>query len=229
MTHTNFLKKFQVTEYEFIFYLALITIFTLGIGYVDGIIFDTYVKPDMEGVEDFEAVGQPYQSIMFGAILWIALGFAVIRVVMGLLAGAKLTAIIFLTGGLYFVSTLIFHNTGWTDYFYYTLRKITIPTDMDWLNEMGLFQWVRFATGNENVNPTDLYIGMGIGVLVLLTLMIAMLFPSYSHSSKRESNAHDIIRNHSLEQQKEYNLTLIGSGTSIPDKIRGFILHYISN
>ena len=106
--HKDFLKQFQVTEYEFIFYLALVAVFTLGIGYVDGVIFDTYVKPDMQGAEDYVAVGKPYQSIMMGLILWVALGFAVFRVVMGLLAGAKLTPILFFTGGLYFVSTLVY-------------------------------------------------------------------------------------------------------------------------
>jgi hypothetical protein len=166
----DFLRRFQVTEYEFIFYLALVFVFATGVGYIDGIIFDTYVKPDMEGAPDWVAVGQPYQSIMLGMILWVALGFAVFRIVMGLLAGAKLTPILFLTGGLYFVSTLIFHNTGWTDYFYYTLRKIPIPDQLPWLDTMGLYQWVRFATGGDSVDKTDLYIGMGIGVLVLLTL-----------------------------------------------------------
>lgn len=170
MNHIDFLKKFQVTKYEMIFHFAMVGVFAIGIGYVDGHIFDTYVKPDMEGAEDWEAVGQPYQSIMLGIILWIALGFAVFRIVMGLLAGAKLTPILFFTGGLWFVSALIFHNTGFTDYFYYTLRKLAIPSDLDWLNSMGLYQWVRFATGNENVNPTDLYIGMGIGIAVLLSL-----------------------------------------------------------
>ena len=180
MNHIDFLKKFQVTKYELIFYLFLVSAFTLGIGYIDGVIFDTYVKPDMEGAEDWEAVGQPYQSIMLGLILWVALGLAAFRVVMGLLAGAKLTPILFFTGGLYFISTLIFHNTGFTDYFYYTLRKIPIPSDLDWLNSMGLYQWVRFATGNENTNPSDLYIGMGIGIALLL----GMWFMAIHHYKK---------------------------------------------
>ena len=175
MNHIDFLKKFQVTKYEMIFYFAMVGIFTVAIGYVDGIIFDTYVKVGMvDGVGS--EYGESYQSIMLGLIMWIALGFAVFRIVMGLLAGAKLTPILFFTGGLWFSSMLIFHNTGFTDYFYYKTRIIsglgdpTIPLNMDWLNEMGLFQWVRFATGNENVNPTDLYIGMAIGIFVLLSM-----------------------------------------------------------
>ncbi len=166
----DYLKKFQVTQTEMIFFFVVISALTLGIGYVDGIIFDTYVKPDMQGVEDWESVGQPYQSIMLGIILWVALGLAVTRVVLGLLAGAKFTPILLLTGSLWFVSALIFHNTGFTDYFYYTLRKLTIPTDLDWLNEMGIFQWLRFATGNDNVNTNDLYLGMFTGIAVLLIM-----------------------------------------------------------
>lgn len=178
--HIDFLKRFQVTKYEMIFCFVVIGAVALGIGYIDGIIFDTYVKPDMENVEDWEAVGQPYQSIMLGLILWLALGLAGFRVVMGLLAGAKFTPILMFTGGLWFASTIVFHNTGFTDYFYYTLRKIPIPSDLDWLNEMGLFQWVRFATGNENVNTSDLYLGMYIGIGVLL----AMWFVAIHHYKK---------------------------------------------
>jgi len=172
----DLLAKFQVTYYEMIFAFVVIGAVALGIGYIDGVLFDTYVKPDMQGVEDYKAVGKPYQSIMGGLVLWIALGLAGMRVVLGILAGAKVVPILFFTGGLWFLSTMIFHSFGFTDYFYYTLRKIPIPAELDWLNSVGIFKYIS----NGNVTSNDLYVSMGIGIALLL----GMWFVAIHHYKK---------------------------------------------
>jgi len=172
----DYLKKFQVTYYEMIFAFVVISAVALGIGYIDGILFDTYVKPDMQGVEDYKAVGKPYQSIMGGLVLWIALGLAGMRVVLGILAGAVIVPILFFTGGLWFVSTMIFHRTGFTDFFYYRLRGMKIPTELDWLNDVGLFKYIS----KGNVTSDDLYLSMGIGI----TLLLSMWFVAIHHYKK---------------------------------------------
>ena len=171
----DILAKPQPSKEEFIFAMIVVIAVTVGVGYIDAVIFDTFVKPDMQGVDNWYAVGVPYWGVLSGIIVWVGIGLGVFRVVLGKLAGAKTDAMLFFTGGLWVVSTLIFYNTGFIDFLYYKLRGLTIPSNMDWLNNIGLFQWTRNFTGSENVEPADLYLTMGLGVLILVSLWLLII------------------------------------------------------
>jgi hypothetical protein len=177
----DLLRNPQPSKTEMFFALGMIGAVVLGIGYIDSVLFDTYVKPDM--VDDsWQLTGQPYQEIMGGLLLAVAVGLGVFRIVSGKLAGAKTSIMLFLTGALWSGSALIFHNTGFTDYLYYRLRGMEIPTPLDWLDTIGLFQWTRFLVGGEHVDPGDLYITMIIGLLLFMALWLTAIH----HYSKRK-------------------------------------------
>ncbi len=166
----DILAKPQPSRDEAILAIVFVFAITIGVGYIDAVIFDTYVKPDMNGVDDWFAVGVPYWGILSGIVVWLALGLGVLRIVLGKLAGAKTNLMLFFTGGLWTVSTVILYNSGFIDYFYYKLRNLQIPNQLEWLDTIGLFQWTRNLTGNASVEPNDLYLTMGIGVGVLVGL-----------------------------------------------------------
>ena len=165
MKHIDYLKKFQVTQTEMILAFVMISAVAIGVGYIDAIIFDTYIKTGMvDGVGSEH--GDQYQGIMQSLVIWIALGLAGMRVSLGILAGAKVVPILFLTGALWFFSTIIFHHFAFTDYFYYKLRVLEMPDTLDWLNDVGIFTIIR----DGDVTKSDVHLVMGIGVGILLLM-----------------------------------------------------------
>ncbi|MDF2424802.1 MAG: hypothetical protein OPY03_05850 [Nitrosopumilus sp.] len=167
MNHKDFLKQYQVTYYEMILAFVVISAVAIGIGWIDAIIFDTYIKIGMVNGVGSEH-GELYQGIMQGLLLWIALGLGGVRVVYGILAGAKIVPILFLTGALWFFSTIIFHNFAFTDYFYYKLRGLEMPDTLDWLNDIGIFNIIR----DGDVTKSDVHLVMGIGAGIVLLMWV---------------------------------------------------------
>ena len=179
MNHIDYLKKFQVTKIEMLLAFVMISAVAVGIGWIDAVIFDTYIKIGMVDGVGSEYGGQ-YQGIMQGLVVWIALGLSGMRVAMGILAGAKIVPILFLTGVLWFFSTIIFHHFAFTDYFYYKLRDLEMPETLDWLNEVGIFNIIR----NGDVTKGDVFLVMGIGIGILL-LMWGLAIHHYKKGALR--------------------------------------------
>ena len=112
-------------------------------------------------------------QLRLGGHYWLALLVIVIfisgimgigRIVTGRLAGAKINPMLFIIGGLWAYSILSLYYFGWLDYLYFALRGLDVPMELSWLNGVGLFQYVQPLGKTENVNDTDLYILMGVGL-----------------------------------------------------------------
>jgi hypothetical protein len=113
------------------------------------------------------------EQLRLGGQYWIMLLIIVIffmifvmsfRLFSGIMSGASINPMLFIVTGMYGYSVLSLYYFGWLDWLYFVSRKIPIPEDLAWLNGVGLFQYVQNYGINSNVNNTDLYILMIIGL-----------------------------------------------------------------
>ncbi len=73
--------------------------------------------------------------------------------------------------------------TGIGDYFYFYWLHITEPTTWQWLNSVGVFPTILHYTHETDVSLKDMYIAMGAGVGIIITIWIPVII-AFARSKK---------------------------------------------
>lgn len=120
--------------------------------------------------EPTRCIGQNFWIVLPTMSLLFAIGVGIARVVIGKLAGAKVNGMLFLIGGLWFLTAYILPFTGWADATYYWLQSEDIPEDLPWLNDFGVLNIINVGDDPNNVEREDLYFVMAIGLLGTIAL-----------------------------------------------------------
>lgn len=202
----DLLARPRPSGYEVILVLPLALLITSFIAVIDITIFDGYVLPDLEecfpsntsekcnemrerfGCAQFDqqCIADSYHRmledivIVFGSILFV------LRLVFGLLAGAKPSTMLIFIAFLWFLSGTILFYTGWIDTFYYEFRGLEIPDTLAWLNGIGLFVLVQqFGDDPNMVEKSDLYLLNAIGIISLISLWVWMIYHHKKHHLQR--------------------------------------------
>ena len=198
LENRNVLNDTQPSVREFIFAIVLIAGFSLvGITIVDIVIHDNYIIHDIADChpsnfsercdalrkanncepEDQLCIGKAYFNLLGQMILTGAIFFGIARIILGILAGATINITLFAIGGLWFITAWILPSTGWGDWLYYAIRGLEVPTLLPWLNEVGIFQvFKNLGADPNNVDDTDLYLSMVIGLIVLIKIWLLAIF-----------------------------------------------------
>lgn len=113
-------------------------------------------------------LGNPYWEILMIQFIVIPIGFALFRLTTILIRKRKITEmrifIVILWGAL----PLILFLFGVIDVFYYVGRGENIPEQLEWLNNVGIFEHTK-SLGNDplNVERGDLLITFALGVVFI--------------------------------------------------------------
>lgn len=172
--------------------LFFITILITGlVVYTDIKFFDDYVRPDIvrchaENQEEVcveqrrqfglaedaqNEIGNPYWQVLMVQYLVIPTGFAGFRFLTIAVRKRKFNALRIFIVTLWFLVPLILLSTGQIDVFYYWARGLEIPDQLDWLNNVGLFEHTK-SFGNDplNVERSDLLFTFALGVIFIVLL-----------------------------------------------------------
>lgn len=183
-----------IAELVGLFFITVL--FTGLIVYTDIRIFDSYVGLSIKACfpanqENFcmlirEALNlAPDAQIEIGNVYWQLLGVQMIVIPLGFGAFRLLTIVVRkrkLTGLRIFVvllwilvpaSLLMF---GIIDVFYYVGRGLEIPDQLEWLNNVGVFQFTA-QLGNDpvNVERSDLLFTFALGVIFIILLFFTAI------------------------------------------------------
>lgn len=127
---------------------------------------------------------------------WVMLnGF--VYVMAGVVAGMRLTFSItlamiikkpftWITGYSAFVTGATistFLLTSWGDAIYFKILKMQIPSTLPWLNSSGVFPSLLKLTHHADVTTNDLYLAMGIGIIIVVSLWIPIII-AYARAGK---------------------------------------------
>lgn len=179
--------------------IILLFAFSIGVGaigfaVVDYVLHDLYVLPSIETcykgndelfcqnlakrlgvteITDQLQIGRAYWDIQFGLVFVTGTFLAIFRFASGFLAGSR-SIMLFIVSGAWFVGAVIPYFTGYIDTFYYVLRGIDIPDRLPWLNEAGLFEYVK-VFGNPNVVESFEVILLNIIGFFMLVLLVFWL------------------------------------------------------
>lgn len=113
-------------------------------------------------------LGNPYWELLMIQFIVIPIGFAGFRLITILIRKRKLTSmrvfIVILWGAL----PLILFMFGVIDVFYYVGRGFEIPDQLEWLNNVGIFEHTK-TLGNDplTVERGDLLITFALGVVFI--------------------------------------------------------------
>lgn len=62
--------------------------------------------------------------------------------------------------------------TGWEDFLYFVSRNQSVPTNMDWMNNSGLFPYVdNYILHVQQATAMSLYIVMAVGFAIVMTMI----------------------------------------------------------
>lgn len=172
--------------------LFFITILITGlIVYTDIKFFDDYVRPDIArcyagnqeevcveqrrqfGLADdaHNEIGNPYWEVLIVQYVVIPVGFAGFRLLTIAVRKRKFTGMRIFIILLWGIVPLILMSTGVIDVFYYWGRGIEIPDQLDWLNNVGLFEQTKvFGNDPLNVERSDLLFTFALGVIFIVLL-----------------------------------------------------------
>ena len=172
--------------------LFFITVLISGlIVYTDIQIFDSYVGLSIEtcfpanqenfcmkirsalGVADDAQIeiGNAYWELLMVQFIVIPIGFAGFRLLTILVRKRKLTGMRIFIVLLWGIVPLILMSTGIIDVFYYVGRGIEIPDQLEWLNNVGLFEQTKqFGLDPLNVEKSDLLFTFALGVILIILL-----------------------------------------------------------
>lgn len=120
--------------------------------------------------EPTSCIGQNFWVVLPTMTLLFAIGVGIGRIVIGKMAGAKINGMLFLIGGLWFLTAYILPFTGWADATYYWLQGEEVPEELSWLNGIGILNIINVGDDPNNVEREDLYFVMfsGLGLVVAL-------------------------------------------------------------
>jgi hypothetical protein len=187
--------------YELLLIIPIALLLTSFVAVIDATIFDGYVLPDLAEcygtnlsdrcleiwdrlgceVGDQRCVGDNYWLILESIVIVFGILLFVLRMFMGIMAGAKLTPMLFFIGFMWFVSGAILFYFGWIDLLYYEVRGLDVPVTLDWLDNVGLFTYIQHLGNTESVDKSDLYL---LNILGLVTLIGVWLKLMYLHHKK---------------------------------------------
>lgn len=194
---TDLLTKQKLSLSEFILLLFVGGVSLLVLTYSDIINHDFYVLPIIgecfpENQSNFcleirELHGLPSNAqITLGSAYWdllqtqaITIGVLlfVLRVGFGYLATKKVDGLLILKGVVWGGTFSILFLFGWLDFGYYIMQQEAIPEQLPWLDQSGVFVWLKaFGVDPLVVDRGDLYLGMLIGVVIILTVWILLIY-----------------------------------------------------
>lgn len=71
----------------------------------------------------------------------------------------------------WFALPMVLLFSGWEDFLYYTVRQLTVPSTLPWLNNAGLVPYVmQYITYDKVASSMDLFIVMAGGLLAVLLM-----------------------------------------------------------
>lgn len=186
---TDLLRKPQPSSEEFLFLIVITAVFTGLLIFTDIVVHDSYVKPlvaqcyaeNQESIcviirtinglpsDAHISIGNAYWGVLLTQALVISAIIGSLRVMFARLAGAKISPMVIFTGLLWFFTASAFFFFGWLDYGYYALRGIKIPELLPWLNDTGLFKFVQQFGQTNQVDSSDLFLLMFIGLGIVIS------------------------------------------------------------
>ena len=127
-------------------------------------------------------LGNPYWELLMVQFIVIPIGFAGFRLLTILVRGRKLDGLRIFIVILWGVLPLTLFLFGVIDVFYYVGRGIDIPDQLEWLNNVGLFEYTKqFGNDPINVERSDLLFTFGLGV-IFIALLFFSAFKLYENS-----------------------------------------------
>lgn len=184
--------------------LFFITVLLTGlVVFTDIRIFDSYVGLPIEvchstNFENFcqiirERLGlAPDAQIEIGNVYWellkiqmiiLPLSFGIFRLLTIVVRKRKLTGLRVFVVLLWFLVPASLFMFGVIDVFYYVGRGIEIPDQLEWLNNVGLFNYTaQFGNDPLNVDRSDLLFTFGLGVIFIILLFFTAI-KMYQHSN----------------------------------------------
>ena len=204
-------KDTRVVQFQFLFALFAISGYVYIIGSSDINFFDGYVLRtisecwpgnDSEFCEtarlelgcpasDQLCLGNHYWSSVNAQATFLAILLGVLRLIPSLI-GKIMKTRKFRIATLYEIvwyplMALIVFLGGAIDVFYYLLRFRPIPSELPWLNGVGLFTYTKSFTGSPIiVENTDLFITFGISVFLLIVLFFFAIFAYKTTGLKKD-------------------------------------------
>ena len=183
--------------------LATIILFTV----IDIVVHDGYVLDDISDcwsgnnserciglyethncvVGDQLCLGKNYWSLLTAIVQVTGIFLLVGRIVVGKLAGAKTNPMLFVVGGMWYLSSVILFYFGFLDSLYYWLRGIEVPQKLEWLDGVGLFTLVEKLGVTPSVDISDLYLLNFLGIVIYLGIWIFMV---WHHKKKTWQRLH---------------------------------------
>ncbi len=127
-------------------------------------------------------IGNVYWELLMIQALVIPIAFAGFRFLTIVIRRRKFTALRIFTVILWGLIPLIFFWFGTIDVFYYVARGDAIPEQLEWLNNVGIFEHTKqLGSDPVNVERSDLLITFGLGVVLIGTLFyVAVLMYNQS-------------------------------------------------
>lgn len=183
--------------------LATIILFTV----IDIVVHDGYVLDDISdcwsgnnsercvglyethncSLGDQLCLGKNYWSLLTAIVQVTGILLLVGRIVVGKLAGAKTNPMLFVVGGMWYLSSVILFYFGFLDSLYYWLRGIEVPQKLEWLDGVGLFTLVEKLGVTPSVDISDLYLLNFLGIVIYLGIWIFMV---WHHKKKTWQRLH---------------------------------------
>lgn len=116
-------------------------------------------------------IGNVYWELLGVQMIVIPLAFGGFRLLVIVIRKRKLTGLRIFVVLLWFLVPTILLMFGIIDTFYYLGRGLEIPDQLEWLNNVGVFQYTA-QLGNDpvNVERSDLLFTFALGVIFILLL-----------------------------------------------------------
>lgn len=116
-------------------------------------------------------IGNSYWQLLMVQMIVLPVGFAGFRLLTVLVRRRKLNGVRIFVILLWGLLPLILFMSGVIDVFYYVGRGIEIPDQLEWLNNVGLFEYTKqFGIDPINVERSDLLFTFSLGVIFIVLL-----------------------------------------------------------
>ena len=114
-------------------------------------------------------LGSAYWNLLQLQAVGIGIMLFVLRMGFGYLATKKIDGLLILKGFIWGGTFSLLFLFGWLDFGYYIMQQESIPEQLPWLDQSGVFVWLKaFGADPLTVDRCDLYLGMLIGAVLIL-------------------------------------------------------------
>lgn len=110
------------------------------------------------------------QAIGIGAMLFI------LRIGFGYLATKKISGLLVLKGILWGGTFSLLFLFGWLDFGYYVMQNEPLPDQLPWLDQSGVFIFLKVMGTTDSVDLGDLYLGMLIGATIIVGIWLLFIY-----------------------------------------------------